>query len=121
MKRLVASALVVAFGVFAGRSGRADDKPPSAVQDSPQNRRENQPATAGHTVALILGDGRNAPGKAWEPWLMEALVNLPGVQLVERTEIRHVLEELRLNAGGLVDSAKAIKVGALAAAEALVI
>ena len=121
MKRLVVSTLVVAFGVFAGRSGRADDNPPAAVQDSPQNQRESQPATAGHTVAIILGDGRNAPSNAWEPWLMEALVNFPGVQLVERTEIRHVLEELRLNASGLADSAKVIKVGALAAAEALVV
>ena len=121
MKRLVASALVVAFGVLAGRSGRADDNPPAAVQDSPRNRGQNQAAAAGHTVAIILGDGRKCASQAWEPWLMEALVNLPGVRLVERTEIRHVLEELRLNASGLADSAKAIKVGTLAAAEALVI
>ena len=73
------------------------------------------------TVALVLGQGDRAPSPLAEPTLIEALSRFPDVQLVEREAIRQVLDELKLNASGLVDPAKAIQFGKLAAAEAFIL
>lgn len=47
------------------------------------------------------------------------LSELQGVRLVEREEIGRVLAELRLNASGLIDPAKAVRFGQLVSADAI--
>jgi cell division FtsZ-interacting protein ZapD len=51
--------------------------------------------------------------------LTAQLSQVGGIELVERDAIQRVLDELKLNAGGLVDRTKAVQFGQLLAADAL--
>jgi hypothetical protein len=79
------------------------------------------PSPAKQSVAIILGEGRQAPGELWESGVIEALAGVPNIQVVERVLIRHVLDELKLQASGLVDPAQAVRLGAMVSAEAMII
>lgn len=73
------------------------------------------------SVALALGQGSPAPSPVAEIALAKSLSSFPDVQLAERKASQGVLKEQKLNAGGLVDPATAIRIGELASADAFVL
>ena len=67
--------------------------------------------------AIVATDGVRERGVV--DLLTAQLSQVGGIDLVERDAIQRVLDELKLNAGGLVDRTKAVQFGRLLAADAL--
>jgi hypothetical protein len=74
-------------------------------------------APANQRWAIVATDGVRERGAV--DLLTAQLSQVGGIELVERDAIQRVLDELKLNAGGLVDRAKAVQFGRLLAADAL--
>ncbi|HUF27364.1 MAG TPA: CsgG/HfaB family protein [Gemmatimonadaceae bacterium] len=103
----VRSARWIALAVLAGAA-------PLQAQATPDQSRAPTVAVLYFTNSALVDHAQYAPlSKGIADMLVDALAQNPGIRVVERDQLQHVLEELKLHGTDQVDPETAVRVGKL--------
>jgi len=80
-----------------------------------------EPVVAPLRLAVIAGEGERTPKPGVVELLTVELSKLDGVVVLEREDVRRILTEQALNAGGLANRSQAVRLGAILHADALLV